>query len=70
MSSTHGYSRESFLSEFYPDASDRAEVEAGAQALVSICCMQWLAEIAERMHVRQESVSAIERGQVDTSLSG
>jgi len=27
MSSTHSYDREDFLSEFFPDAADRAEVE-------------------------------------------
>jgi len=78
MSSTHGYDRESFLSEFYPDAADRTEVEAGAQALVNINRAHRLAEmrrrlgltqaeVAARMNVRQERVSAIERAKVDTS---
>ncbi|WP_214104954.1 XRE family transcriptional regulator [Acrocarpospora catenulata] len=78
MSSTHGYDRESFLSEFFPDADDRLEVEAGAQALVSVSRAHRLAEmrkrlgltqaeVAARMHVRQERVSAIERAKVDTS---
>jgi len=36
MNSTHSYDREGFLSEFFPDATDRVEVEAGAQALVNV----------------------------------
>lgn len=78
MSSTHSYDRESFLSEFYPDADDRAEVETGAQALINVNRAHRLAEmrkrlgltqaeVAQRMNVRQERVSAIERAKVDTS---
>lgn len=78
MSSTHSYDRESFLSEFYPDAADRAEVETGAQALINVNRAHRLAEmrkrlgltqaeVAQRMNVRQERVSAIERAKVDTS---
>src|SRR5215204_201937 len=78
MSSTHSYDRESFLSEFFPDAADRAEVEAGAQALINVSRAHRLAEmrkrlgltqaeVAQRMNVRQERVSAIERAKVDTS---
>jgi DNA-binding XRE family transcriptional regulator len=78
MSSTHSYDRESFLSEFYPDATDRAEVEEGAQTLINVNRAHRLAEmrkrlgltqadVAERMQVRQERVSAIERAKVDTS---
>ena len=78
MSSTHSYDRESFLSEFYPDAGDRAEVEEGAQTLINVNRAHRLAEmrkrlgltqaeVAERMQVRQERVSAIERANVDTS---
>jgi DNA-binding XRE family transcriptional regulator len=78
MSSTHGYDREGFLSEFFPDAADRAEVEAGAQTLINVSRAHRLAEmrkrlgltqaeVAERMHVRQERVSAIERAKFDAS---
>jgi len=78
MNSTHGYDRESFLSELFPDAADRAEVETGAQALVNVSRAHRLAEmrrrlgltqaeVAERMNVRQERVSAIERAKVDAS---
>lgn len=78
MSSTQNFDREGFLSEFFPDAGDRAEVEAGAQNLVSVSRAHRLAEmrkrlgltqaeVAERMNVRQERVSAIERAKVDTS---
>ena len=78
MSSTHGYDREGFLSEFSPDADDRAEVEIGAQTLINISRAHRLAEmrkrlgltqaeVAERMNVRQERVSAIERAKVDAS---
>lgn len=78
MSSTYGYDRESFLTEFFPDAKDRAEVEAGAEHLVNISRAHRLAEmrkrlglsqaeVAERMHVRQERVSAIERAKITTS---
>jgi DNA-binding XRE family transcriptional regulator len=78
MNSTHGYDREGFLSEFFPDGADRAEVEAGAQALVNVNRAHRLAEmrkrlgltqaeVAARMNVRQERVSAIERAKVDTS---
>lgn len=45
MSSTHGYDREGFLSEFFPDAGDRNEVEVGAQALISISRAHRLAEM-------------------------
>jgi DNA-binding XRE family transcriptional regulator len=78
MSSTRGFDRDGFLTEFFPADRDRAEVEAGAQALVSINRAHRLAEmrkrlgltqadVAERMNVRQERVSAIERAKVDTS---
>jgi DNA-binding XRE family transcriptional regulator len=78
MNTTHGYDREGFLSEFFPDPADRAEVEAGAEQLVHANRAHRLAEmrrrlgltqaeVAERMHVRQERVSAIERAKVDAS---
>jgi DNA-binding XRE family transcriptional regulator len=78
MSSTHGYDRDGFLSELFPDTDDRAEVEAGAKALVNVNRAQRLAEmrkrlgltqaeVAQRMNVRQERVSAIERAKVDRS---
>lgn len=78
MSGTHGYDRDSFLSEFYPDPADRAEVEKGAESLINTSRAQRLAEmrkrlgltqaeVAERMNVRQERVSAIERAKVDAS---
>lgn len=78
MSSTHGYDRNSFLNEFYPDETDRAEVEAGAEHLIKVSRAYRLAEVrkrlglsqaevAERMHVRQERVSAIERAKVTAS---
>jgi DNA-binding XRE family transcriptional regulator len=78
MNSTHSYDRQSFLSEFFPDANDRAAVEVGAQALINVNRAHRLAEIrkrlgltqaevAQRMNVRQERVSAIERAKVDTS---
>jgi DNA-binding XRE family transcriptional regulator len=78
MSSTHGYDREGFLTEFFPDAADRAEVEAGAHALINVSRAHRLAEmrkrlgltqaeVADRMKVRQERVSAIERAKVDAS---
>jgi DNA-binding XRE family transcriptional regulator len=78
MNSTHGYDREGFLAEFFPDGADRAEVEVGAQALVNVNRAHRLAEmrkrlgltqaeVAARMNVRQERVSAIERAKVDTS---
>jgi DNA-binding XRE family transcriptional regulator len=78
MSSTHGYDREGFLTEFFPDTADRAEVEAGAQALINVSRAHRLAEmrkrlgltqaeVADRMKVRQERVSAIERAKVDAS---
>ena len=78
MSSTHSYGREGFLDEFYPDPAERADVEAGAQQLVSANRAHRLAEmrrrlgltqaeVADRMHVRQERVSAIERAKFDAS---
>ena len=78
MSSTHAYDREGFLAEFFPDAADRAAVEAGAKALINISRAHRLAvmrkrlgltqaEVAERMNVRQERVSTIERAKVDAS---
>jgi DNA-binding XRE family transcriptional regulator len=78
MNSTYGYDREGFLSEFFSDDADRAEVEAGVQALVNVNRAHRLAEmrkrlgltqaeVAARMNVRQKRVSAIERAKVDTS---
>ena len=78
MSSTSSYDRESFLTEFFPDQADRAEVEAGAEHLINVSRATRLAEmrkrlglsqaeVADRMHVRQERVSAIERAKVTTS---
>jgi DNA-binding XRE family transcriptional regulator len=78
MSSTQGYDREEFLAEFFPDEADRAEVTSGAKQLVSANRAHRLAEmrrrlgltqaeVADRMHVRQERVSAIERAKIDTS---
>ena len=78
MSSTHSYDREAFLAEFFPDPDDRTQVEIGAQALVNLSRAHRLAdmrkrlgltqaEVADRMNVRQERVSAIERAKVDTS---
>jgi len=78
MSSTHSYDREGFLSEFFPDGEDRAEVESGARELVGLSRAYRLAEmrkrlgltqadVAARMNVRQERVSAIERAMVDAS---
>ena len=72
------YDRDSFLTEFFPDSRDRQEVEAGADRLVAANRAYRLAEmrrrlgltqaeVADRMHVRQERVSAIERAKVDTS---
>jgi hypothetical protein len=33
--SIYGYTRDSFLAEFFPDPDDRREVEAGADRLVA-----------------------------------
>lgn len=68
MNSMHGYDRDSFLNEFFPDADDRREVEEGADHLVATNRAHRLAEmrrrlgltqaeVADRMHVRQERVS-------------
>ncbi len=78
MSATHGYDRDGFLSEFFPEEGDRREVEAGAERLVAEnrahrlaemrrCLGLTQADVADRMHVRQERVSAIERAGVDAS---
>ncbi|GAA1397315.1 XRE family transcriptional regulator [Catellatospora coxensis] len=78
MTSTSGYDRDGFLTEFFPDQADRAEVEAGAEHLINVSRATRLvemrkrlglsqAEVAQRMHVRQERVSAIERAKVTTS---
>jgi DNA-binding XRE family transcriptional regulator len=78
MNTTHGYDRDNFLNEFFPDADDRREVEEGAERLVAANRAHRLAEmrrrlgltqaeVADRMHVRQERVSAIERAKVDAS---
>ena len=71
MGTTRSYDRESFLDEFFPEADERAEVVADAQRLVNQSRAHRLAEmrrrlgltqaeVAERMHVRQEKVSAID----------
>jgi adenylate cyclase class 2 len=49
MSSTHSYDRDGFLSEFFPQAGDRAEVEAGAQALISVGQVREI-EVKYRVH--------------------
>ncbi|WP_322780907.1 helix-turn-helix transcriptional regulator [Frankia sp. Cas4] len=78
MSAVHDYDRDSFLAEFFPDDADRHEVESGASRLVAENRAHRLAEmrrqlgltqadVADRMHVRQERVSAIERATVDAS---
>jgi hypothetical protein len=51
MSSTHSYDREGFLSEFFPDADDRYEVEVGAQALIDVSRAHRLAEVGKRLGV-------------------
>ncbi|MFI1463659.1 XRE family transcriptional regulator [Nocardia carnea] len=76
--STHSYDKESFLAEFFPDENDRVEVEEGAQHMVALSRATRLAEmrkrlgltqaqIADRMHVRQERVSALERADITAS---
>ncbi|WP_155369610.1 XRE family transcriptional regulator [Catellatospora vulcania] len=78
MSSTSGYDQDGFLTGFFPDEADRAEVEAGAEHLINVSRATRLvemrkrlglsqAEMAERMHVRQERVSAIERAKITSS---
>jgi len=78
MNTAHGYDRDGFLNEFFPDANDRRTVEEGAELLVAANRTHRLAEmrrrlgltqaeVADRMHVRQERVSAIERAKVDAS---
>lgn len=66
MASTFAYDRDGFLAEFFAEAADRAEVEAGAQALINVSRAHRLAErkrlgltqaeVAERMNPRQEGV--------------
>jgi DNA-binding XRE family transcriptional regulator len=78
MNAAHGYDRDTFLEELFPDPDDRRDVEAGAEQLIAANRAYRLAEmrrrlgltqadVASRMHVRQERVSAIERAKVDTS---
>ena len=55
--STHGYDREGFLTEFFPDAADRAEVETGAQALVNVSRAHRLAEMRKRLGLTQAEVA-------------
>ena len=43
--STHGYTRDRFLEEFFPDPDDRREVEAGADRLVAANRAHRLAEM-------------------------
>lgn len=76
--STHSYDKESFLAEFFPTESDQIEIEGGAQHMIALSRATRLmemrkrlgltqAEIAERMHVRQERVSALERADITAS---
>jgi DNA-binding XRE family transcriptional regulator len=78
MTPHYEYDRDAFLEEFFPDPGDRREVEAGAERIVAANRAYRLAEmrrrlgltqaeVADRMHVRQERVSAIERAKVDAS---
>ncbi|MFC7243351.1 hypothetical protein ACFQO7_12765 [Catellatospora aurea] len=48
MSSTYGYDRDGFLTEFFPDQADRAEVEAGAEHLVNVSRADLCAEVPEQ----------------------
>jgi hypothetical protein len=57
MSSTHGYDRDAFLAEFFPDAGDRAEVEAGTQALINVSRAHRLAEMRKRRLIARGSSS-------------
>jgi DNA-binding XRE family transcriptional regulator len=67
----HKYNREEFLSEFFPDPADKAEIAAGMEQLRAeqrawrLADMRrrlgvTQAEVAERMGVTQGRVSAIE----------
>ncbi|WP_250287084.1 helix-turn-helix domain-containing protein [Frankia sp. CiP1_Cm_nod2] len=78
MSEVHNYDKDSFLAEFFPDDADRQEAESGTRRLVAENRAHRLAEmrrrlgltqaeVADRMHVRQERVFAIERATVDAS---
>lgn len=62
----------------FPDEESHAEIEAGAQRMIALSRATRLAEmrkrlgftqaqIAERMHVRQERVSALERADITAS---
>jgi phage shock protein A len=66
------YDAESFLDEFFPGAETEVEIGAGALAARSRACTLaearqrmklTQAQVALRMHVRQERVSAIERAE-------
>lgn len=73
--STHSYDKKSFLAESFPDEKDRAEVQEGAEHMVALSRATRLvemrkrpglshAQVADRMHVRQERVSALERADI------
>lgn len=57
MSTSHGYDRESFLGEFFPDPGDRHEVEAGAAQLVAANRAHRLAEMRRRLGLTQAEVA-------------
>jgi hypothetical protein len=62
LSNSHGYDREGFLSEFFPGAGERAEVEVGAQVLINVSRAHRLAEVRKRVGLTRAEV-AERRGQ-------
>ncbi len=57
MSPAHGYDRNEFLGEFFPDEPDRREVEAGAARLVAENRARGLAEMRRRLGLTQADVA-------------
>ena len=57
MDGTHCYTRDSFLEEFFPDADDRREVEAGTDRMIATNRAYRLAEIRRRLGLTHMDVS-------------
>jgi len=57
MGTSHGYTPDSFLEEFFPDPDERSEVEAGADRLIAANRAHRLAEMRSRLALTQAEVA-------------
>jgi len=63
----HHYTRDEFLTEFYPDPADKAAIAAGMEQLRAEQRAFRLAEMRRRLGITQAQVSAIEHAKPGTT---